>query len=350
MRRAGFTLIELLLALALLSILVIALVRLLDTSLTIWDRTEVQRDVTEMGLSVLELLADDVASIEGGPRGDVLGEWVAFDTDGNQTRETLMPRLRLVRQASAAELMRIDPKAGLDPREVGLIEVCWALLPTTEKDPDHRGVGVLWRGERRIGDEETLSYFDEKFFDAKGHPAPGSLNQVTGGVLYFSLLYAGQTTVLRDGWKTGGDLGGCAASWDAWDRGRPDPEITYWNQPFPGMPDVRDRPVLPRRVRVLIELERPAEVRRRTRTDQVLDAEATQVRVLDERRLPDEGSMLRFGAEWVELVDKRGPVITVRRGRRGSRATEKETGLLVHHGAQLLHEIPVAAYREDWNL
>jgi prepilin-type N-terminal cleavage/methylation domain-containing protein len=350
MRRAGFTLLELILALGLLSILIIALVQLLDTSLTIWDRTEVQRDVTEMGLSVVELLVADVSAIDGGPRGDLLGEWVQFDTDGDGVPDTLMPRMRLVRQASAVELLRIDPDADLDPREVGLIEVCWALLPTTEKDPDYRPVGVLWRGERRIDDEETLSFFDGDFFDSKQRPVPGSLNQVTGGVLYLSILYAGQTSIVREGWKRGGELADAASSWDAWNRRRPDPEITYWNQSHPGMPRVGDHPILPRRVQVTLEIERPAEVRRRTRIDEVLEADTTTFLVRDDRRLPPDGTFLRVGSEWMELLDRSGTTITVRRGARGSRAGGRDFGELVHHGVSLVHEIPVAAYREDWNL
>ena len=53
--RAGFTLVELLLAVGLLSILVLALVRLIDTSLTIWGQTEENRELLEVGGAVLEL-------------------------------------------------------------------------------------------------------------------------------------------------------------------------------------------------------------------------------------------------------------------------------------------------------
>ena len=70
-KRAGFTMIEVLLALGLLSILIVALVRLLDTSLTILDRTEVARDLQEMSSSVLDLVAEDVYALE-----------VTYDLDG----------------------------------------------------------------------------------------------------------------------------------------------------------------------------------------------------------------------------------------------------------------------------
>jgi len=349
-RRTGFTLIELLLALSLFSILVIALVRLLDTSLTIWDRTEANRDVTEMGMSVAELIVDDVEATEGGPRGDLVGEWVSFDTNNDTHHDAVWPRLRLVRQAGAAELLRLDPSADLKPHELGLIEVCWALLPSGSKNPDHRNVGVLYRGERRINDEETLSFFDDKFFGSHHMPVPGSLSQVTGGVLWFSVVYASQTSILRDGWKVGPDLKDCAASWDAWDRDRPDLEITDLNTPAAGSPAARDLPVLPRRIRVILELERPAEVRRRTRIDETLEPDTTMFRVRDDRRLPPVGTHIRLGEEWMKILGRRGTQLTVLRAQRGTKARPHESGTLVHFGATLMREITVHAYREDWDL
>ena len=349
-RRSGFTLIELLLALSLFSILVIALVRLLDTSLTIWDRTEVNREITEMGMSLAELIVDDVEATEGGPRGDLLGEWVAFDTNNDTFHDAVWPRLRLVRQAGAAELLRLDPTADLQPHELGLIEVCWALLPSGSKHPDHRNVGVLFRGERRIDDEQTLSFFDEKFFSSSHMPVPGSMSQVTGGVLWFSIVYASQTSILRDGWKVGSDLKDCATSWDAWGRDRPDLELTELNEPAAGSPEARDLPVLPRRIRAYIELERPAEVRRRTRIDEALEPDTVMFHVRDDRRLPDVGTHIRLGEEWMQILGRRGTQLTVKRAQRGTRARPHDSGTLVHFGAPLLREITVYAYREDWDL
>ncbi|MEW6072490.1 MAG: prepilin-type N-terminal cleavage/methylation domain-containing protein [Planctomycetota bacterium] len=348
--RRGFTLIELLLALSLLSILILALVRLLDTSLTIWDRTEGNRDVTEMGLAVTELLVDDLEAIEGGPRGDLLADWVKFDTDGDDLADTLWPRLRLVRASGAADLRRQDAGTGADPGARGLVEVCWALLPTREKDPDRRTVGVLWRGERRIGDEETLSFFAPRFFTAGNAPAPGSLNQVTGGVLWLEPTFAAQTSVVRDGWKVGSALADCAASWDAWGRERPDVALSDRNEPAVGMPAASDLPLLPRRIQVRLEIERPAELRRRTRLDEALEPDTTAFRVRDERRLPEAGTHIRIDEEWMAVVTRAGAEISVRRGQRGTRAAAHAAGALLHHGFAVVREVAVPVYREDWNL
>ena len=57
LRRAGFTLVELLLATALFSILVLVLLRLVDTSMTIWSRTDQSRELAEIGGTVMDMLA-----------------------------------------------------------------------------------------------------------------------------------------------------------------------------------------------------------------------------------------------------------------------------------------------------
>jgi len=352
--RRGFTLVEVLLAIGLLSILVIALVRLLDTSLRIWGRTEESRDLQEMGAAVLDLFADDVYALEPGPRGDLVADWVRFDTDRDGSPGMVWPRVRLVRQ---------PPPAALRPRSTGasavasrgegsarLREVCWALLPADGVDADERSIGVLWRGERVFGDEDTLSLLDERFFDAAEKPLAGSLAAVTGGVLWFEPWFATHTSVLRDGWTLGPELGDCAASWDARDAGRPDPALSWLNEPAAGMPVVDDRPHLPRRVRLTLEVERPADLRHRARLAAGVDRESGRILVDDEARLPEAGGWILVDEEWMRL----GPVsrgsAAVERAGRGTRAAAHAAGALVHHGTRLVREVPVGTSREDWDL
>ena len=348
MRRSGFTLVELLLALGLLAVLMIALVRLLDTSLRIWGRTEANRDLLEMGGAVLDLCAGDLGALEGGPRGDLLAEWVRFDTDRDGSRGAVWPRLRIVRRASASGLQGARP--GSQARTGGLFEVCWALLPASQATPDERPLGVLWRGERWVGDEETLSFFDPRFFDAANKPVPGGLNAVTGGMLWFEPWFAAQTSVVRDGWSLGEELADCAASWDAWNAERPDPELSWLNLPAAGMPPARDRPLLPRRVRISIEIERPEELKRRTRLAADLAPDHGRILVADETRLPAEGAMILIDEEWMRLGAVSGGAAAVERARRGTRRAPHKQGARIHHGARLVREIPIRTMSEDWDL
>lgn len=348
--RRGFTLVELLLALSLLSVLVLALVRLLDTSLNIWNRTETGRDLMEMGAAVVGLLDEDLAALEPGPRGDFLVDWAACDADGDGVSGALYPRLRLVRQASAAELARLDPGTGRDPRALGLIEVCWALLPSGAEDADQRPMGVLWRGEREVGAPDTLSFLDPGFFGSTGKPVAGALQAVTGGVLWCDLWLATQTSLLGDGWELGERLEDCASSWDAWRRGRPDASVSPRNLPGTGMPAADDRPLLPRRVRVELELEREADLRMRTRLSSRMDPETRELHVENPRHLPEQGGLVLIDEEWMRVLSVTGSRVAVERAERGTQPASHDAGALLHHGWRVVREIPVALYREDWNL
>jgi prepilin-type N-terminal cleavage/methylation domain-containing protein len=355
-RRAGFTLLELLLALGLFSILVLAILRLLDTSLRVWGETESRRDLFESSSTVLELLAADLRSLEGGARGDLVGEWVVFDTDKDGTRGAPMSRLRFVRQASPSE--RLAASSEEAARGLDLVETCWALLPPREAEADRRSVGVLWRGTRTIvrGDAApTTSFFDERFFDAAGRPVPGSLSDVIGGVLWFEVWFASSTSVLHDGWELGNDLADCAASWDAWSRGRPDPELSRFNRPqeapsvAPGKAGAEQGlPLLPRRVRIALELERDSELRFRTRLALELGPEAKTFRPLDPERLPPPGSFVLVDEEWMRILSVAGGEASVERGARGTSPTAHAARAVVHHGERVEREVPLAVLREDW--
>jgi hypothetical protein len=365
----GLTLVELVLAIGLLSILMVAIFNLLDGFLSLWEKSETRRQLVEESSGVLELAAADLTSLEGGPRGDLLAEWVSFDTDGDGLREKTWPRLRLVRHASPAEIARLQAGAAeKDPGE-GLLEVVWAVLPARRSagTPDLRAEGILWRGEQLFrgtrDKDEAPSFFDERFTSASGQLPPGAVNEVTHGVLWLGVRFAGQTTILGDlsvgpvgrgggegGWTLGHALTDSSASWDAWSRGRPDAERHHWNQPPAGMPAPRGRPVLPRRVRLELELERERDLKRRTRLERVLNATDSAIEVGDGTRLPPKGGHVLIDAEWMEVVSISGNRAVVRRAARGTRAAIHEARALVHYGQSLLREVPIAMQQEDWNL
>jgi len=341
MRRRGFTLVELLLALSLLSILIVALVNLIDTSLRIWGRTESQRDLVEISSGVLELLGRDLAAVESGPRGDLLADWWTFDQDGDGVAGTPCARLRFIKRPSAGELALRFPGKTTDD----LVEVAWALLP----DPEGAG-GVLYRGERLLGDAERLSFFDRGFFNSAGKPPAGALKLVTGGVLWLEWDFASQTSVVNDGWSVGDRPYDCATAWDAWARGRPDLDRSAFNAPAAALPSPDERPILPRRVRVKLELERHVYRRRRPRLSAPLETEARLVEVDETGLLPPPGAMIQVDDEWMELLSASGRHASVKRGARGTTARQHDRGALMHFGSSVQRDVAVPLYREDWDL
>ncbi len=342
MRRRGFTLVELLLALSLLSILIVALVGLIDTSLRIWGRSESQRDLVEVSSGVLELLGRDLTAIEGGPRGDLVGDWWTFDVDGDAVAGAPFARLRLVKRPSPAELVRRFP-GRIDG---DLVEVTWALMP----EPDGGGLGMLLRGERLVGDDQRLSIFDPAFFNQAGKPPAGALELVTGGVLWFECDFASQTSVVNDGWTLGDKPDDCATAWDAWARGRPDLARSVFNAPAAALPSPDERPILPRRGRGRRELERQDDVIRRARLRMPATQEDSRLEVDEGDRLPPAGTLVLVGEEWMEVLSLDGDRASVKRARRGTTARPHAEGETVHYGWVIEREVSVPLYREDWDL
>ena len=346
-RRAGFSLVELLLSLALLALLVTSLVRLIDTSTRIWSRTEAERDLVEVSQAVLDLLAHDLASIEAGPRGDLLADWTTFDLDGDRTPGAPMQRLRLVRRPTRTELIRMGPRAA----QSDLVEVVWALLPNAEGAPgESRSVGFLFRGERPVGEEGTDSVFEPGFFSATGKPPAGSMNLVTGGVLWFETDFASQTSVVHDGWSIGDRAWDCAMSWDGWSKARPDLDRSSLNAPAAALPKADELPILPRRVKFRFEVERLEDLKWRTRLTAPVDKRSTELRVADTERIPEPGSMILIDEEWMEVRSVSAGAVGVRRGVRGTEPRQHDPGRLVHYGWPVEREVTVPLYREDWDL
>lgn len=347
--KAGLTLVELVIATGLLALLMIAVFSLLDGTLSMWDKAEVRRELGDRNVGVLDMLAGEVRGAESGPHGDLVIDWFDFDTDGDELRETVWPRLRFVRQASAAEVARITALRPQPERQPALIEVAYAVLPPGESTADDRSLGVLMRGVRMV-DDDTQSFLDPDFFRSNGKPAPGSMEEVTGGVLWLGVLAATQTSIVHDGWSTGETLADAATAWDAWSAGRLDATRHTWNVAGAGMPDVGDSALLPRRMRFELELEREADLRRRTRLSSVATASDTQIEVDDPLRLPRDGEYVKIDGEWMQVVSRGSSLVTVKRGQRGTEATVHSTGARVHYGTRLVREVPVELYREDWNL
>ena len=179
---------------------------------------------------------------------------------------------------------------------------------------------------------------------------PGSLNVVSGGVLWFEVWYAAQTSVVNDGWELGGELSDCAAAWDAWNRERPNLELSELNDPAAGMPQAKELPLLPRRVRIAVELEPQTELRWRTRIAALVEPDARELEVRDETRLPPPGSMILVDEEWMKILSTSRGKVAVERGMRGTRPAVHQTNTLVHHGNRAVREVPIPMTREDWDL
>jgi plasmid maintenance system antidote protein VapI len=373
-RARGLTLIELVLALGLTAVICVALVRLLDTTLDMWERTEERRDLAEQGAAVVELLARDLAALEASAAGDLVVSWTTFDADADGIAGLALQRLQLVRTASHGELQRIAASAAAAgtaslgtllaapapgepaiaaPGELGeldLLEVSWSLAP--ERAPDDADGRlprpyVLRRAERPRSATSRPSLCAPSF-DWATVESGGQLVEVARGVLWLECLCASITTDLENGWTRGAASDEAASAWDAWGQTRPDVELSALNEQSAAQPARGAFPGLPRRVRVELEIERASDLARRTRLAGDVPVDATAFDVRDPTRLPEVGRCLLVGEEWMQLTALDGRRAAVLRAQRGTRAVPHAGGELVRHGAGFVREVPIATARADW--
>lgn len=404
--RAGFTLAELILAMALGAIVMGALVSVTDSAVRLWTRGEAARDSREVSSAVLGLLVDDLRQLEPSGEGDMVVDWAAHDVGRDGSVERVWPRLRFVRSASAAEVASMgrrelasrarqarqaaaasgDRRAqqapeflteeelleaagvtreelalgGLGLGDVGgsaLLEVLYAVVPEGEQGPE-RTTGVLLRMERlhRAGSPHVFT--GDGAFDGRGRPVAGRPHEVARGVLWLRPLMATQTTVVDPGiegegggWRVTEGLRTAARAWDAWGRGRPDVEVTDWNEPAPGMPAPGARPALPRRIRLELETQGAAERARAPRLLEILDEGASSFEVTSGARLaPAVGGHILVGGEWMLLRGVTGDRANVRRGTRGTAARTIAEGTPVLFGQTSVVELQISVHDDDWRL
>ncbi len=360
--RRGLTVVELVIAVGLLALLMISVFGVLRGFIDVWDKSETKRSRVEEASAIGEMLANDLVQLDGGGRGDLVAEWIPFDGDADGATDSWWPRLLLVRHASQAEITRLQARSTEKVPGQGLLEVAWSVVPAYKgkEQPDRRSEGLVMRSERIATARDPgalpdptaeLSYFDPRFFSKAGEAPAGALNEVSGGVLWFGLEFATQTTLLKDGWKAGTELSNSCFSWDAWRKERPNKLVHAWNEAGAGMPKAKNRALLPRRVKLELEFERPKEASRRTRLTEFLALGATTMRVEDEQRLPKTAeSFVKIDGEWLKLGAVSGRTVSIQRAMRGTRAANHDIGARIHFGETYRREVPIRLSQEDWDL
>lgn len=407
-RERGMTLAELILATGLAAIVMGAMVSIVNSALNLWTKGESVRQAREATSAVAGMVANDLRQLHGSPEGDLLVDWDVFDVDRDGQVERLWPRMRFVRDASAretawigrralAEAARVERElkrieagddaeelaealteeelleaAGVsrqdlalgqgeapDPSASELLEVLYAVVPEGSS-PELRYSGKLMRSERihRAGDPPVLMRADA--FDSRGHPDPSLAREVARGVLWVRPLMATQTTQVippvvkedKRAWTTGGQsILDAATSWDAWSRGRPSVEVTDWNDPPPGMPRQGLKPLLPRRIRLELELQRASDRKRAPELLNVVEETATAFEVTSGSRLASAvGRDVMVGGEWMKIRSVRGDTVTVQRGTRSTKARLLPSGTKVLFGAAIVIDVPIVMYEDDWRV
>jgi type II secretory pathway pseudopilin PulG len=404
--RRGMTLVELIIAAFLSSIVMLALVRLVDSATDIWTKGEQRRALVEQAAATGELVARDLRSLHAGSRGDLIVDWYPHDIDRDGRFERLWPRIRLVRTASPADLARLRSRAAADVARaarivrgdkgedalgeltveelaaaargkageegeqevdpatlppvdigsIGLMEVLWAVVPRATKG-EGRYEGLLVRGERLVVANAPGRLLADDVFDRQGRPGLEFVEEISGGILWFDVRLATQTTTLDSkkgdgGWRIGRALTDAATSWDAYSQGRPNVDLHAWNEPGAGMPPPSTgSPHLPRRVRLELEIQRERDRARRTRLVSEVEVDAVRVDVENGQGLNElPGRFALVAGEWLRVKSVDGDSMIVDRAQRGTARRALPAGSLVHFGEALVIEVPIVLHRDDWTL
>ncbi len=358
-RRRGLTLVELLLALGLFALVAVGLLRFLDGTLSILRNADAEAELLAERTALFDWLIRDLENLSAGSEGDLLIDWEVFDVDGDGLAGRPWPRVRLIREARAEEFERLGlAPVGEEfgPRRRPLIEICWAVLPrangqASQTEPGRRGDGVLLRGER-LHDAPGRSFFDPAFFDSAGRPGAG-LDELATGILSLNVLAAAETSVIHEKWSPGVAMEEAAIAWDGRALGRPQLERHPFNERHRFLPAAGASPsaevLLPRRLRIELELEREADTRSRPALRAPADPESEFLVVTRPERLPSEaGAMVLVGEEWMQITSLREQRAFVKRGLRGTRIAGHRAGTPIQFGRPFSREIVLPLSGGGW--
>lgn len=385
LHRQGMTLVELMLAVLLASFVMFAVVRFVDVSLGLWSRAEDTRRENGRGLAVLQRMRQDLVTAHPGQVGDLLLEWQGFDLDGDRANDRAFPRLRLVRRPSALDWRRLtldemtpeqraaflelgfgEGSAAAVVQEVGgassgdallaeeglgmatapgLVESAWVLLPDGE---GHLGTGTLYRAERkRTGNGDRDSLFDANFVGANGLVESELLQRVSGGILWWSVELGTDRTA--GAWSVGTAPGQARLAWDAYGQGRPNVESAAQNETAVDRPMFEDRPLLPRKARLVIEIETERNLTRAPFLLEALDRESNAFEVSRVETLPRKaGGFVRIGSEWMRYVSRDGDRMVVERGQRGTLPSLHPIESKIRYGHHTETWVAIPTSRQEW--
>jgi prepilin-type N-terminal cleavage/methylation domain-containing protein len=402
-RSAGYTLIELLVAMALFSVLGIALVSLLAQSTAFLEKGTAGSEVLDTIENADRAFYDDFANVytrpaspEGMPDVRFVCDRLSFDSDGDGTADVWTPRLTFVRSVTgeasepatreagtkAGASGRMDGKDDAKEREDqdfapagGKQEVCWILLGP--KKGEDLALGTLYRRVNwPVGGGSASLQPQEPVKEPKGpNDRQGITNRdeitsrmfpVLGGVLHLSYRFWSRHTKpesarlvvnsrLADEVRPEVGGGGLSSTWDSTRGILPlgvGPEQFFLAKPGTSLLDPVDD-LFPSRVRVTLVVDRIGKdaatgelVRNVGVEDSTIPVDTTKFAA----GVDPAGRFIKIDREWIQWSSKDARTFTVEK--RGARGTKKEphgSGSVVRAGTTLVREYAIPSHREDWN-
>ena len=394
-REGGFTLVELMVAMGILSLLSLFLVRILTSSLAIWNWGESRASLQARGAAALELGSEDFGHMLGlrtvsygigrveamrqavAPHsGRLVSSFLPYGQGGkvadpedswNSPRKyDWYPRVNMVVRFSPAEgralqeaqiRERILEEEGQLLPEVLKTKVHEAMAQATHSDIGEVELRVvpdagadspylsLYRS-RRLLDEHA----EGRWVDGDGIPKLDT--PIFEHLLYVQILYRSQLT---ESYVPKSSRGGPETCWDSARAGlfAGDHPVNRFSLDLDeaSLGDPLDD-VMPLGVRILAVVAEGPDLANYAILDQDIDSEADSIPVSFADRLPDpdEQPYVKIGKEWIRYTAiSRGKLVGLTRGVRNTRARAHRAGVRVMGGLEVRMTLPISVAREYWN-
>ncbi len=117
------------------------------------------------------------------------------------------------------------------------------------------------------------------------------------------------------------------------------------------MPRPGPKPLLPRRIRLELEVQRTSDARRAAELVDGIDETTTTFEVTSGRRVSAAvGRHVMVGGEWMKVTAVRRDTVTVQRGTRATAARFHGPGVKLQFGSPMILDLPVVMYEDDWRV
>lgn len=387
---AGFTLLELVVVMGILAGFLVMLVQLVDGGLRLFGDGELGQALADRSSRAERRIAAELGTLRGGSTGRdrefaddrLLVQRLPIGLPGRPERgATRVQVLRAaVRLAPDRELPLLE--ADLEARllrergELAPAEREQALAALRAEEP-LRGIGNLlllpWRQENaddallelRAGwfrPGQLVPLGPDRWIDPFEVLVPGSpelpavlVDRITtplvADLLHVEFALWSQRTT---SWS-GGVGGGPEAIWDSARGGWLTDDAAGGQWAFDrgpaSLPDTTDD-IHPHAIRVLCVVAQPPDLAPEGLLAEPLGPDDQALSLLAGDRLPGplEGGWVKVRGEWMHYDQRLGDrLVGLRRGQRGTKATEHAPGVRVHVGRTVEFTIPVPHWKDDWN-
>ena len=405
-QQAGFTLIELLVVMGILSGFLLMLVQLVDSGLRTFRDGETSQILADRSSYAQRVITDELNQLRGSSSTrdsdsvddrlvvQLLPIGLPMAPERDASRSQILRaavhlssdrELGLVDRALVSRILEEDPslppeqiRVEVEKRRVneplrGVGNVI--LMVARQEDPDDALIelraGWFLPGQRfPVGSSQFIDPFEA--IVPGGDELPGALlrdltEPILSNLLHVEFAFWAQGTtawpgksgvlqnVLGRRTKTGQGLNEAQAIWDSARGGWLLDDFTggaFAYDVGPSSENDTSDDIHPHAILVQCVVAQPADSTPEGLLSGFIGSDETSLTLYDGAAFPGafDGGFIKIGAEWLRYAQLSGDrLIGLRRGQRATKATEHDSGSLIHVGRTIEFVVPILHAKDDWN-